>query len=85
MTDARADKGGRPVAWPANWIAGILDCPECGGKLYLNAGLTPQGNPRTPELRCGGHGKQRLSCGRSRALSSARCRPACPRPRMMTR
>ncbi len=37
VTDARANKGGRPVAWPANWISGILDCPECGGKLYLNA------------------------------------------------
>jgi hypothetical protein len=64
MTDARGNKGGRPVASPANWISGILDCPECGGKLYMNAGLTPQGNPRTPKLRCGGHARQRLSCGR---------------------
>ena len=62
-TDARANKGGRPVAWPANWISGVLDCPECGGKLYLNAGHTPARNPRTPKLRCGGHAKQRLSCG----------------------
>jgi DNA invertase Pin-like site-specific DNA recombinase len=64
MTDARENKGGRPVAWPANWISGILDCPECGGKLYLNAGRTPAGNPRTPKLRCGGFAKQRVSCGR---------------------
>jgi DNA invertase Pin-like site-specific DNA recombinase len=64
MTDSRANKGGRPVAWPANWLSGVLGCPECGGKLYMNAGLTPQGNPRTPKLRCGGYGKQRLSCGR---------------------
>jgi DNA invertase Pin-like site-specific DNA recombinase len=64
MTDARGNKGGRPVAWPANWISGILDCPECGGKLYLNAGHTPAGNPRTPKLRCGGFAKQRVSCGR---------------------
>jgi len=63
-TDARSNKGGRPVAWPANWLSGVLDCPECGGKLYINAGLTPQGNPRTPKLRCGGNAKKRLSCGR---------------------
>jgi DNA invertase Pin-like site-specific DNA recombinase len=62
-TDARANKGGRPVAWPANWLSGVLDCPECGGKLYLNAGNTPAGNPRTPKLRCGGHARQRVSCG----------------------
>ena len=62
-TDERANKGGRPVAQPANWISGVLDCPECGGKLYLNAGHTPAGNPRIPKLRCGGHAKQRLSCG----------------------
>jgi DNA invertase Pin-like site-specific DNA recombinase len=61
--DERSNKGGRPVAWPANWLSGVLDCPECGGKLYMNAGLTPQGNPRTPKLRCGGKGKKRLSCG----------------------
>jgi DNA invertase Pin-like site-specific DNA recombinase len=64
MTDARANKGGRPVAWPSNWISGILDCPECGGKLFLNAGKTPAGNPRTPKLRCGGNARERLSCGR---------------------
>jgi len=63
-TDARSNKGGRPVAWPANWLSGVLDCPECGAKLYVNAGLTPQGNPRTPKLRCGGQTKQRISCGR---------------------
>ena len=64
VTNDRANKGGRPVAWPANWLSGVLECPECGGKLYLNAGLTPQGNPRTPKLRCGGNAKKRLSCGR---------------------
>jgi DNA invertase Pin-like site-specific DNA recombinase len=63
-TEARTNKGGRPVAWPANWISGVLDCPECGGKLFLNAGKTPQGNPRTPKLRCGGKAKNRQSCGR---------------------
>lgn len=72
--DNRANKGGRPVAEPANWISGVLDCPECGGKLYLQAGLTPAVDhrtgkprvqkPRTPKLHCGGHGKKRLSCGR---------------------
>jgi DNA invertase Pin-like site-specific DNA recombinase len=71
--ESRANKGGRPVASPANWISGILDCPECAGKLHLNAGLTPatdtrtgkprEQKPRTPKLRCGGHSKQRLSCG----------------------
>jgi DNA invertase Pin-like site-specific DNA recombinase len=64
LTDARVNKGGRPVAQPVNWISGILDCPECGGKLYLNAGNTPAGNPRTPKLRCGGNARERLSCGR---------------------
>jgi DNA invertase Pin-like site-specific DNA recombinase len=70
MTDARGNRGGRPVAWPANWISGILDCPECGGKLYLNAGCTPAGNPRTPKLRCGGFAKQRRSCGRFRGIDA---------------
>jgi DNA invertase Pin-like site-specific DNA recombinase len=64
MSDARANKGGRPVAWPSNWLSGVLDCPECGGKLFLNAGKTPQGNPRTPKLRCGGNARERLACGR---------------------
>lgn len=70
MTDARENKGGRPVASPANWISGILDCPECGGKLYLNVGHTPAGNPRTPKLRCGGFAKQRVSCGRFRGIDA---------------
>ncbi|MGH3158840.1 MAG: recombinase family protein [Streptosporangiaceae bacterium] len=64
MTDTRGNKGGRPFAWPANWISGVLDCPVCGGKLYINAGFTAQGSPRTPALRCHGRGKQRLACGR---------------------
>jgi DNA invertase Pin-like site-specific DNA recombinase len=73
MTDARGNKGGRPVARPSNWISGVLDCPECGGKLYLNAGLTPTVDhrtgkpraqrPRTPKLQCGGYAKRRISCG----------------------
>ena len=64
MTDARANKGGRPIAWPSNWVSGVLDCPGCGGKLFVNAGKTPQGNPRTPKLRCGGNTRERLACGR---------------------
>lgn len=63
LGEQRGNKGGRPVAWPANWLSGILDCPACGGKLYMNGGLTPAGNPRTPKLRCGGIGKKRLACG----------------------
>jgi len=70
VTDARGNKGGRPVAWPANWLSGVLDCPECGGKLYMNAGLTPRGNPRTPKLRCGGSGKKRLACGRFKGIDA---------------
>ena len=70
ITNDRANKGGRPVASPANWISGVLDCPQCGGKLYLNAGLTPQGNPRTPKLRCGGHAKKRLACGRFKGIDA---------------
>ena len=70
MTDARENRGGRPVACPANWISGILDCPECGGKLYVNVGRTPAGNPRTPKLRCGGNAKQRLSCGRFKGIDA---------------
>jgi DNA invertase Pin-like site-specific DNA recombinase len=73
-TEFRANKGGRPVARPSNWISGILDCPECGGKLYVLAGLTaatdwrtgrPRAQkPRTPKLRCGGTARDRVSCGR---------------------
>jgi DNA invertase Pin-like site-specific DNA recombinase len=64
MTDARVNRGGRPVASPANWISGVLDCPECGGRLFLNAGKTPAGNLRTPKLRCGGNARERVACGR---------------------
>ena len=70
VTNDRANKGGRPVASPANWISGVLDCPACGGKVYLNDGLTPAGNPRTPKLRCGGYGKKRLSCGRFKGVDA---------------
>ena len=80
MSESRANKGGRPVASPANWISGILDCPECAGKLFLNAGLTPAKDartgqprvpkPRTPKLRCGGHAKRRLSCGEFKGIDA---------------
>lgn len=61
----RASKGGRPVAKPERWITGLLACPGCGGRLYVNGGLTPSGRPRTPKLRCAGPtGKQRLECGK---------------------
>ncbi len=63
MTDARWNRGGRPVARPVAWISGILACPSCGGKLYYQGGLAKSGNPRTPKLRCGGHAKQRKACG----------------------
>ncbi|MEV6631896.1 recombinase family protein [Actinoplanes sp. NPDC051470] len=80
LTESRANKGGRPVAWPANWISGILDCPACGGKVFLNAGMTPARDartgksrvpkPRTPKLRCGGHARQRLSCGEFKGIDA---------------
>ena len=80
MTESRANKGGRPVAWPANWVSGILDCPGCGGKLFLNAGLTPAKDartgrplvpkPRMPKLRCGGIGKRRLTCGTFKGIDA---------------
>jgi len=62
-TEARANRGGRPVGRAANWLSGVFDCPDCGGRLYVNAGHTPAGNPRTPKLRCGGFAKSRKSCG----------------------
>jgi DNA invertase Pin-like site-specific DNA recombinase len=64
MTDGRGNKGGRPVGKPAHWVSGLLDCPGCGGKLYVNAGVTRAGNPRTAILRCTGDKKKRLACGR---------------------
>ena len=77
-TDGRGNKGGRPVARPENWVSGILDCPKCGGKLFLNAGLTPAKHwrtgkprvqrPRRPRLLCGGTGKRRLSCSDFKAI-----------------
>lgn len=79
-TQARANKGGRPVASPANWISGVLDCPACGGKLFINAGLTPARDartgrpltpkPRTPKLRCGGSARQRLACGHFKGVDA---------------
>jgi DNA invertase Pin-like site-specific DNA recombinase len=70
MTDARVNKGGRPVAWPSNWLSGVLDCPGCGGRLFVNAGKTPAGNPRTPKLRCGGNARERQACGRFRGCDA---------------
>lgn len=77
---ARVNKGGRPVAWPANWISGVLDCPACGGKLFLKAGLTPARDhrtgkpraqkPRTPKLHCGGSARERLSCGAFKGIDA---------------
>jgi DNA invertase Pin-like site-specific DNA recombinase len=64
VTKERANKGGRPVARPADWISGVLDCPECGGAVYLQTGRTAAGNPRTPKLRCAGYARTRLACGR---------------------
>jgi hypothetical protein len=51
-------------AWSANWISGILDCPGCGGKLYIHTGLTAVGNPRTAKLACMGTARDRASCRR---------------------
>ena len=62
-TSARNNRGGRPVKQPANWIAGVLDCPRCAGKLYINGGVNRKGNPRNAKLRCYGYAKQRVACG----------------------
>jgi DNA invertase Pin-like site-specific DNA recombinase len=80
MSESRVNKGGRPVASPANWISGILECPVCAGKVFLQAGLTPatdtrtgkprERKPRTPKLRCGGHAKQRLACGQFKGIDA---------------
>jgi DNA invertase Pin-like site-specific DNA recombinase len=74
MTDTRGNKGGRPVARPESYLSGVLDCPECGGALYIMGGLTPAKDwrtgaprvqrPRAPKLRCGGKGKKRMACRR---------------------
>jgi hypothetical protein len=52
------------VARPTNWISGILDCPGCGGKLYIHTGLTAAGNPRTAKLACMGTARDRAACRR---------------------
>jgi DNA invertase Pin-like site-specific DNA recombinase len=62
-TEARHNKGGRPLKQPTNWIAGVLDCPGCGGKLYINGGVNRKGNPRNAKLRCNGNAKQHVACG----------------------
>lgn len=46
--------GGRPVSLSTNWVSGLLDCPRCGGHLYVR---------RQKYLTCGGKGKYRKSCG----------------------
>ena len=46
--------GGRPITLAKSWISGLLDCPTCGGHLYVL---------REKTLRCGGKGKNRRSCG----------------------
>lgn len=72
-TEKRSNKGGRPVASPARWISGLLDCPGCGGVVGLDSGNTPKRDsrtgkmrvqrPRTPKLFCRGRAKRRLVCG----------------------
>ena len=74
----RASRGGRPVAKPSNWITGILDCPGCGGKLYVAAGHTPavdhrsgrprEQRPRVSKLRCFGTARDTAACGRFKAI-----------------
>jgi hypothetical protein len=73
-----ANRGGRPVAKPSNWVTGILDCPACGGKLYMAAGLTPavdhrtgeprEQRPRASKLRCFGTARDTAACGRFKAI-----------------
>jgi DNA invertase Pin-like site-specific DNA recombinase len=46
--------GGHPVQRPWSWLSGLLDCPRCGGILYVLAGKS---------LRCNGRGKNRRGCG----------------------
>jgi DNA invertase Pin-like site-specific DNA recombinase len=72
-TGDRGNKGGRPIASPENWLSGVLDCPECGGKVFLSYGLTPAKDsrtgrprvqkPRARKLRCCGTAKRRITCG----------------------
>jgi DNA invertase Pin-like site-specific DNA recombinase len=52
--DGRRNLGGRPVKLAKSWISGLLDCPRCGGHLYVVRGTS---------LRCAGRGKDRRSCG----------------------
>jgi len=64
-----SQKGGRPVK-AGSWISGLLECPKCGGKAFVTTGKTAIGNPRTPMLRCGGLGKNRVSCGQFRGANA---------------
>jgi Resolvase, N terminal domain len=70
QTEYRRNKGGRPVSRPSTWVTGVLDCPGCGEKLYVNAGITVSGKPRTPKLRCHGNPRQSLTCGRFKPVDA---------------
>ena len=61
-TNSRYNKGGRPIKELTNWVAGVLDCPGCGGKLYNNGGVNRKGNPRNAKLRCYGNAKEHAAC-----------------------
>jgi DNA invertase Pin-like site-specific DNA recombinase len=70
--EATAKRGGRPVGGLGTtdgaWLSGLLGCPECDGRLYINSGKTPSGNARTPVLRCGGTPRSRKACGRFKGI-----------------
>ena len=67
-----ARRGGRPVAQPQAWVTGVLECPLCGGALYLKTGETRKGNGRmrTPTLRCHGEKKNRRACGEFKPIDA---------------
>lgn len=71
LTKDRANRGGRPIGDPANWLSGVLDCPNCGGRLFINTGKTGSGNLRTPKLRCCGHPRDRRACGVYKPVEAA--------------
>jgi len=69
---SRGNKGGRPVAQVSGWISGVLDCPACGGKLYLNASPPRKGaRARTPKIRCQGAPRQHVTCGDFKGIDAA--------------
>ncbi|MBL7493608.1 recombinase family protein [Frankia sp. AgB1.9] len=71
MTTSRVNRGGRPIGSVDNWLSGILACPSCGGKTYVQSGPTASGNPRVPRLRCGGQKQERKACGIFTGCASA--------------